>query len=76
MIALRDPVALSRVDDELVLDPELAQRAVEVRRLAERHVRVVLAGHDQHRLRTDGTCPFLRSPHILLQRMPMPSVQL
>ncbi len=52
MIALRDPVSLSRIDDEFVLHLELTQRAVEVRRLAKRHVRVGLAVHDQHR-RTD-----------------------
>jgi len=49
VIALREPVSLTRVDDEFVLDPELAERAVEVHGLADRHVGVVLAVQDQDR---------------------------
>src|ERR1700677_4979993 len=49
VVALGEPVSLARVDDELVLGPVPAERAVEVDRLADRHVGVVLAVHDQHR---------------------------
>ena len=49
VIAFRERVSFARVDDELVLDPEPAERTVEVDRLADRHVGVVLAVRDQHR---------------------------
>jgi hypothetical protein len=41
VIALREPVSLARVDEEVVLNPEPAERTVEVDRLADRHVGVV-----------------------------------
>src|ERR1700690_2460732 len=40
---------LPGIDDQVVLGPVPAQGAVEVDRLGERHVGVVLAAHDQHR---------------------------
>src|ERR1700733_13904448 len=49
VIALDEPVSLTWVDHEFVLGPVPAERTVEVDRLADRHVGVVLAVHDQHR---------------------------
>ena len=49
MAAFSDRMPFPGIDHELMLDTELAERAVEVHRLAHRHVSVLLAVHEQHR---------------------------